>query len=133
MEIYDKIRSLREAKKWSQEEMAKKLYMSVSGYSKIERGETEISISKLKKIASILETDLLELMLLAEKHVAFLIGDSNNGCNIIGSAAELNHEIQKLQLIIELKDKELAMQQREIAYLKELLEMHKNSKNNLAE
>lgn len=49
MEVHEKIRFLRESKDWSQEAMAGKLNMSVSGYSKIERGETKIAIPKLKK------------------------------------------------------------------------------------
>jgi transcriptional regulator with XRE-family HTH domain len=128
MEVYEKIRFLRESKNWSQEEMAEKLNMSLSGYSKIERGETKVSIPKLKTIAEILEIDLMELMFLGEKHV-YLSGNdnSNNGYNIIGST-ELAFENQKLQLIVELKDKELAMKDREIAYLTELLDMHKQQK-----
>jgi transcriptional regulator with XRE-family HTH domain len=136
MEVYEKIRFLRESKNWSQEEMAEKLNMSLSGYTKVERGDTKISIPKLKKIAEVLETDLLELMCLGEKYVYFSGNDnSNNGYNIIGSP-ELAFEIQKQQLQLEMKDKELAMQQREIALkdkqisqLEELLEMHKREKS----
>jgi transcriptional regulator with XRE-family HTH domain len=47
MKVHEKIRNLREAKNWSQEEMAAKLNMSVNGYSKIERGETKAYIPKL--------------------------------------------------------------------------------------
>ena len=50
MEVHEKIRFSRESKNWSQEKMAEKLNMSVSGYSKIERGETKVSIPKLKKL-----------------------------------------------------------------------------------
>jgi transcriptional regulator with XRE-family HTH domain len=125
MEVYEKIRFLRESKNWSQDEMAEKLNMSLSGYSKIERGETKVSIPKLKKIASVLETDLIELMFLGEKHVAFLVGDSNSGCNIIGST-ELAFELQKQQLIIELKDKELAMKDRENDNLREIIALLKD-------
>jgi transcriptional regulator with XRE-family HTH domain len=128
MEVHEKIRFLRESKDWSQEDMAGKLNMSVSGYSKIERGETKIALSKLKKVSEILGIDVMELMSLGEKNIYFVnIGDSNNG-NIISSPAELALENQKQKLIIELKDKELAMQTREIAYLKELLDMHKREK-----
>ena len=133
MEVYEKIRFLRESKDWSQEDMAGKLNMSVSGYSKIERGETKVALSKLKKVSEILGVDVMELMSLGEKNIYFVnIGDSNNG-NIISSPAELALENQKQKLIIELKDKEIAMQTREIAYLKELLDMHKNSKPNPTE
>jgi transcriptional regulator with XRE-family HTH domain len=119
MEAHEKIRFLRESKDWSQEDVAKKLNMSVSGYSKIERGETKIVVSKLKKIAEIFGIDVMELMSLGEKNVYFVnIGDSNNGY-IISSSAELALENQKQKLINELKDKELAMQQREIENLRE--------------
>jgi transcriptional regulator with XRE-family HTH domain len=128
MEVHEKIRFLRESKDWSQEDMAGKLSMSVSGYSKIERGETKVAISKLKKVSEVLGIDVMELMSLGEKNIYFVnIGDSNNG-NIISSPAELAFENQKQQLIIELKDKELAMQTREITYLKELLDMHRREK-----
>ena len=122
MEVHEKIRHLRESKNWSQEEIAEKLNMSPSGYSKIERGETKVAIHKLIKIAEILETDLIELIPLDGKNVYLNNSHSNNGCHFNGSA-ELVFEIQKLQLQLELKDKEVAMKDREIAYLKKLLDM----------
>ena len=125
MEVYEKIRFLRESKNWSQEEMAEKLNMSLSGYSKVERGDTKVSIPKLKKIAEVLGIELIELMFLGEKHVCLSGNDnSNNGYNIIGST-ELAFENQKLQLIVELKDKELAMKDREIENLREIITLLK--------
>lgn len=124
MKIQEKIRFIREARDWSQEEMAQKLNMSTNGYAKIERGETKASIPKLEQIAEIFEVELMELLSFGEKHVALLVGDSNNGCNIIGSS-ELAFEIQKLQLIVNHKDEIIDNQKQEIAYLKEMLELHK--------
>ena len=49
METYEKIRLIRELNKWSQEEMAEKLEMSPSGYAKIERGETILSVPRLEQ------------------------------------------------------------------------------------
>ena len=40
MNVHEKIRKLRETKHWSQEEMAERMSMSLNGYAKIERGET---------------------------------------------------------------------------------------------
>lgn len=74
MNVHEKIKLMRETKEWSQEEMAEKLNMSVSGYSKIERGETNPHISKLEQIAQILGIDLIELISFGEKHV-YLITD----------------------------------------------------------
>jgi hypothetical protein len=39
-------------------------------------------------------------------------------------------EIEKLQMQLDMKDKELTLLQREIAYLKELLKLHKQQKSN---
>lgn len=126
MKIQEKIRFIREARDWSQEEMAAKLNMSTNGYAKIERGETKASIPKLEQIAEIFGVELMELLSFGEKHVAFLVGDSNTGCNIIGSS-ELAFEIQKLQLIVNHKDEIIDNQKQEIAYLKEMLELLKKA------
>ncbi len=115
MKVHEKIRFMREERNWSQDEMAAKLNMSLNGYSKIERGETKVHIPKLEQIADVLEMDAVELMALGEK--CFYYSANGNGYNIIGSA-ELTFENQKLQLQLEMKDKELALQQREIELLK---------------
>jgi transcriptional regulator with XRE-family HTH domain len=133
MEIHEKIRLLREAKHWSQEDMAEKLNMSISGYSKIERGVTKSHVLKMEQIAKIFEVDLFELIPLDGGNIYLNSNHANNDNHIIGSPSELAFEVQKQQLIIELKDKELAMKDREIAYLKELLDMHKKPKNNATE
>jgi hypothetical protein len=62
--------------------------------------------------------------------LAIINGNNGDGCHIFNSPSELAFEIQKLQLQVELKDKELAMQQREIAYLKELNELLKGKAGN---
>jgi transcriptional regulator with XRE-family HTH domain len=51
------IKKLRELKNYTQAYMAEKLNLSVSGYGKIERDETEVTINRLKEIARILEVD----------------------------------------------------------------------------
>jgi transcriptional regulator with XRE-family HTH domain len=125
MEVHEKIRFLRESKDWSQEEMAEKLNMSLSGYSKIERGDTKVSIPKLKKIAGILETDLIELMFLGEKRIYFAGNENSNNVNIIGST-ELAFENQKQQLIIEHLKSTLEQKNTEIANQKEIIELLKS-------
>lgn len=122
MKVHEKIRTLREAKNWSQEEMAKRLNMSVNGYSKIERGETKAYIPKMEQIAEVFEVDLLELI---PKNGNSICLNNNNGSNIIGSPAELTFEIEKLQLMLEMKDKELTMQQRENENLREIIALLK--------
>jgi transcriptional regulator with XRE-family HTH domain len=120
MKIHEKIRLVRESKSWSQEYMAEKLGMSLNGYAKIERGETKAYNPKLEQIADILEIDLAELMP-DDKHICVISGDnSTNGHNItFGSSVELAFENRKLQMQLELKNKELALQAREIVNLQE--------------
>lgn len=117
MKIHQKIHALRKQKKLTQEDMAEKLEMSVGGYAKIERGETDYQLalenylSKLAKIAKALDVDLEALTEGTKKFVYLigLIGDDNNCFNssVIGLSNELTFEIQKLQLIIKNKDSEI--------------------------
>lgn len=58
MSIENNIRKLRELKNYTQAYMADELNLSLSGYGKLERGEIDLTISRLEKIASILATDL---------------------------------------------------------------------------
>lgn len=53
VEVHEKIKLLRLTKDWSQEEVAAKLDMSPNGYGSIERGETDVNLSRLKKIAQL--------------------------------------------------------------------------------
>ncbi len=46
------VKNLRHEKGFSQEAMAYEIGMSPSGYGKIERGETDLTISKIDKIAT---------------------------------------------------------------------------------
>lgn len=127
MKVQEKIRTMREAKNWSQEEMAEKLNMSVSGYSKIERGETNPHISKLEQIAQILGIDLIELISFGEKHVYLVNGDGNNGCNVIGSSTEIAFEIQKLQMQLSHKDEIIEQLRNENTLLKDMIELMKKN------
>jgi transcriptional regulator with XRE-family HTH domain len=67
MKINEKIKRIRELKGWTQEQIAEKLNMSISGYSNIERGGTNIQFTRLEQIAKILEMKLSELIDLEEK------------------------------------------------------------------
>ena len=112
---------MREARNWSQEEMAAKLNMSTNGYAKIERGETKAYSPKLEQIAEIFAVDLMELLSFDEKQVVCVIGDnSNNGFNIVGSSKELAVEIEKLQFVITHKDEIIAHLRQEVADLREM-------------
>lgn len=52
--ISKNIKRFREARGMSQEEMALALEMSTSGYSKVERGSVDVSVSRVEQIAQLL-------------------------------------------------------------------------------
>ena len=67
MSVNEKIRLVREAKGLTQEEVAEKLDMSKNGYGDIERGNSDVKLSKLKQIAELFEMELSELVDLSDK------------------------------------------------------------------
>lgn len=60
--IGDRIRVCRVEKKLSQENVANEIGISITAYSKIERGLTNVSISRLEQIATCLGVSLTRLM-----------------------------------------------------------------------
>ncbi len=128
MEIHDKIKMMRQVNQLTQEEMAEKLAMSTNGYSKIERGQTKISLDKLEQIANIFKIDIVELMTSNDKSLFWIIGDNtnNNSSNYLGTNESLVAENDKLKLIIQHKEEMLTKQQDEITALKEIIELLKH-------
>lgn len=125
MELSEKIRFMRMFKGWSQEEMAERLGMVVGGYAKIERGETDVNLSRLQQIAGIFGIELSHLIGLSEKNVFNVIENCNNhsllsNVNVSVPESELKTQLEKAQLLIE-------QQTKEIFYLKEIIELMKKS------
>ena len=56
MKIHEKIRTLRLEKGYSQEAMAEELHISTTAYGDMERGKTELTISRLEQVLQILGT-----------------------------------------------------------------------------
>ncbi|MBK0397195.1 helix-turn-helix domain-containing protein [Kingella bonacorsii] len=120
MEVHDKIRVMREINQWSQEEMAEKLAMSANGYAKIERGQTNISIDKLKQIAQIFNIDMVDLITNQDKTFFFSIGDNNVNSHNLNS-------MDKFQLLLDAKDELLKQKDKEIEALKEIIALLKSN------
>lgn len=129
MKVNEKIRLVRETHNWSQEEMADKLSMSTNGYAKIERGETQMNIPKLEKIAKIFDMDLVELLSVSDKSVVYQVNEnSTHSSNYYGSSQELTAEIEKLKLALVHKDELLAQQAREMDTLQALVDALRTAK-----
>ena len=134
MKINEKIRQLREQHQLSQENMADKLGMSVTGYTKIERGEVRSNLPRLEQISEVFDMDICELLSYGESEKVYFnnsVTESTNSNNFLFAVGNDNLEkaIQQLQLIISHKDELLAQKdkiilglEREIALLRN---MHK--------
>ena len=57
-----KIRLLRHQKGWSQEDVAKRLDISIPAFSKIETGIRDINLSRLEQIANLFEMSVVQLL-----------------------------------------------------------------------
>jgi transcriptional regulator with XRE-family HTH domain len=126
MKVNEKIKHLRQLQGWSQEDVANKLEMSPNGYGNIERGDTDVTLSKLEKLAELFGMELAELVELDKKHVFNLNTQNNNQhCNInielsiidlsISENSQLKSALEKQQALNE-------QQAQEIQYLRSLLE-----------
>ncbi|AOF53850.1 transcriptional regulator [Rodentibacter caecimuris] len=135
MKINEKIRQLREQHQLSQENMAEKLGMSVTGYAKIERGEVRSTLPRLEQISEVFEIDICELLAFGENEKVYFNNsssgstNSNNSNHFLFAVGNENLEkaIQQLQLMVTHKD-ELLLQkdkiinglERELALLRKL-------------
>ena len=130
MAVNDKIRALRELNNWSQEDMAERLNVSKSSYSRLERDESKLDLNKLEKLAAIFQVDVTELITSEGKGLVCLIGENKgNNTNYYNSPEVLVMEIEKLKLqlahekeLANYKDCMLAQKDNEIQVLKLLLE-----------
>ncbi len=71
LNVGNKIKKLRELRNFTQDYMAEALQMSQAGYGKIERDETDISLSRLQQITEVLKVGLNDLIGFDEKMVIF--------------------------------------------------------------
>ena len=134
MRINEKIRQLREQHQLSQENMADKLGMSVTGYGKIERGEVRSNLSRLEQISEVFDMDICELLSFGEIDKVYFnntVSDSNHSNNFLFAVGNDNLEkaIQQLQLMLTHKDELLAQKdkiinglEREVELLRKLQE-----------
>lgn len=89
--LYENIKKFRELKSITREQMASDLGMSLSNYSKIERGEIDLTISRAEQIAQVLGVDLSQIM---DFDVSQIFNVNNNKINYLqglGAKAENMH------------------------------------------
>lgn len=129
MQIYEKLKVMRILKGWSQEELAEKLGYSINGYARIERGETDINLTKLEKIAKTMGVDLQQLLGLNEGNVFNLAENCNPThlaqCNILLTETQCVHELEKAHLLLQERDKEISYLKEENNRLQQIIDLLK--------
>lgn len=121
------IRDFREDKNLTQADVAEKLGMSVTGYAKLERGESQIRVERLEQIAQILDVKPSELMYADTNGVIVFNNSNDNFSNsthfslALGDPA-LQSEIDHLRYIIDAKNDLLNAREAEIEALKQQIE-----------
>ena len=130
MPIHEKIRLLRQVKGLTQEEVAERLNLSVNGYGKIERGNCDINLHRLEQIAEVFGVEVIEFLGTADRNVFNLsctnnMDTQNNHNYYTFENSELKSELEKQQLIIQLKDKENELRDEKIRHLTEVVELLK--------
>jgi transcriptional regulator with XRE-family HTH domain len=115
LNIGTKIKKLRELKNLTQEHMASVIGITQSAYSRMELGETEITYSKLVRIAGELGMKPEEVIAFNESMV-FNVMHNQTGNGLIIQNNALNNEERELykQQIETLKE--------EVAYLKKIID-----------
>jgi transcriptional regulator with XRE-family HTH domain len=117
--IIENIKKFRELKGITREQLASDLGMSTSGYSKIERGEVDLSISKIQKISEVLGVEISEILNFDATQIFNV--QNNNLLQGIGGKAETMHfhtddyrekyikmlekEIDRLTALLDIKQK----------------------------
>lgn len=126
------IRLLRESKNWTQEEMARQLNISESGYAHIERGNTRLLHNKLEKIAEVLGVKLIDLIELAQTQNISITDNHNNSVAFALYQQQPNisfHGTQETELLkqeLAFKDELIKQKDSEIHSLKKLVELLEN-------
>jgi transcriptional regulator with XRE-family HTH domain len=107
-----KLKNLRELKNLTQEYMAQQLGLSTRAYSKIESGETQLTINRLNEISKILGVDPIEALGFDHQNIF-------NNCTQEGNIG-INH-INLPDKLIEQYEKRIQQLESEVIFLRALV------------
>ncbi len=116
MNIGSNIRKIRELKGYSQEYVSNQLEISQRQFSRIENNETDISVSKLQEISTILDVTPIQLLGFDEKFIF-------QNCTNNGVGNNYNNHFGVSEKERELYDKQIAQLQEELSFLKKQFEI----------
>ncbi len=110
-----KIKQIRELKNLTQEHLAEKLDLSIRAYSKIETGETQLTIRRLNEISEVLGVGPMEILGFDDKQVFNNCSQEGNQ-NTIGTTNNFLPE-----KLIQQYEKTIQILVDEVAFLKSLI------------
>jgi XRE family transcriptional regulator, regulator of sulfur utilization len=107
--IGGEIKKLRLVNEWTQEQVAEQLYICRDAYGDIERGKTDICLSRLAQIADFFGVDVTFLFGSSSYATSYTQYNShikngyyqNHNCQLQLAEEKLKHELEKAQLTIE--------------------------------
>jgi transcriptional regulator with XRE-family HTH domain len=114
LQLGQKIKKLRELKNFTQSHIASELGITQSAYSKMEQGETEVSYSKLTKIAEILGIAPEEIMTFNEQMIFNVMHNQTGNGFVVNKGISDNEKKLYEDQINQLKE--------EVNYLKKVLD-----------
>lgn len=88
--VFENVKKIRELKSITRESMASDLGMSLSGYSKLERGEVDLTLSKLFNISQILNVSIEQLLNFDPSHI-FIDPKSKEGKSALVSSVDVTN------------------------------------------
>lgn len=107
-----KLKQLRELKNYTQDYMATELGLSTRAYSKIEAGETQLTINRLNEISRVLGIEPMEILGFDHKNIF-------NNCNQEGNIG-INH-ISIPDKLIEQYEQRIQSLESEVLFLRALV------------
>jgi transcriptional regulator with XRE-family HTH domain len=115
-----KIKRIREMLGKTQEEVAEKLNLTAQAYSRMERGETSVSMKRLEEIAEVFEMKVEDIYRFDEKKV--VISNNTNHGEAKENSVQFHLTINESDKAIEILEKTIAAQQEEIKHLRKQVE-----------
>lgn len=111
------IKALRKFRKYTQEDMADKLHLSLRAYQKIESGDTRLDIDRLKKIADILGVSMIDLINAKNKTERLLPAIQRTSRN--KDPIKIQHASLLIKRVLNIL---IESKEREVIYLQEIAE-----------
>jgi transcriptional regulator with XRE-family HTH domain len=118
--IYENIKKFRELKNISRQQMADDLDLSLSGYAKLERGEIDVTISRINQISELLGVDVSQLLNFDSSQIFNV--NNNNLVQGVGTKANNVHYHNDEYLV-----KYVKVLEEELERLKAIVQSNKNN------